>query len=675
VRYSRDDHGHATLTLDMPGKSVNTLSRQMWAELDAAIAQAANDKPQSLSIVSAKPKVFIAGADLFELRAMNDSELDQYLADGQRILDRLEKLPFPTIAVIAGDALGGGLEVALACQYRIAADEPGIKLGLPEVQLGICPGWGGTVRTTLLLGAEKAIQLATTGKPVAPADALKMGLIDAVAPRAELLKKAQELFSQSSIVNRYSKPADVASIINSIQTAEKKLENKNLPAPARIVQVIRATAEGGAEAGLAAERRGLIELRATLAGRNLLRLFFLRQSAKKDAATSAGGTAKEVKRVAVIGGGMMGGGIVHAFVKSKIPVVCIESEQVAPLAASRIKSALEKDGLATDSFRVSSNIADVKDAELVIEAIVEDLAAKDSLFKQLDNLSKPTAILATNTSSLSVGKISNALADPCRMVGIHFFNPVPKMPLVEIIRHPCATAESVATAVAVATQLGKTPIVCNDAPGFIVNRILMPYLSESMRLAEEGVSIESIDAAVKNWGMPMGPFELLDQIGLDVIVGIFKALRPHLGDRVEIPSPVMTALERKWLGRKTKIGFYQYSDDRSARPQANAEMVSWLSKATATLDAPSIQDRCLLPMANEAARVLEESVTDSIDAIDLACITGLGMAGWRGGICRYVLDTGVSIIAAKLQALAAKHGDRLNPSKFLWQIPKLEKPV
>lgn len=679
VRYSRDDSRLATLTLDMPGKSVNTLSRQMWAELDDALTQAEADQPAGLLIVSAKPKVFIAGADLFELRAMTDAELDQYLADGQRILTRLEKLPFPTVAILNGDALGGGLEVALACKYRIAADDPTVKLGLPEVQLGICPGWGGTVRSTLLIGAEKAIALATTGRPLPPAEALKIGLIDAVAPRENLIDAARALLPPFGTPGGGQGEGSRAKSIISPQTlplapSQSTGRGKENPAPSRIIEIIRATVEHGAEAGYAAERRGLIELRNTPAGRNLLRLFFLRQSAKKDAAKATGGTPKEVKKVAVIGGGMMGGGIVHAFVKSKISVICIESESIAPLAASRIKSALEKDGLPTDRHRISSNLDDVRDADLIIEAIVEDFDAKESLFQQLEKVAKPDAILASNTSSLSIGKISNVVSDSSRVVGIHFFNPVAKMPLVEVVRHPCASADAVATAVAVATQLGKTPIVCNDAPGFIVNRILMPYLSESMRLAEEGVAIQSIDSAVKQWGMPMGPFELLDQIGLDVIVGIFKALREHLGDRVETPGAILTAVENKWLGRKTKIGFYRYSDDRSAKPQAHAELIAMLSRASLSMEDGAIQDRCLLPMANEAARVLEENVTDSIDAIDLACITGLGMAGYRGGICRYVLDTGVSIITSKLQALAAEHGDRLNPSAFLWQMARLEKP-
>jgi len=496
-------------------------------------------------------------------------------------------------------------------------------------------------------------------------------------PRAELLNAAPNLLDTDAHAGLSVKPADLA-YLDRVKPEIETKNSPNTPAPARIVQVIRATAEGGAEAGFAAERRGLIELRATPAGRNLLRLFFLRQSARKDAAKTAGGTPREVKRVAIIGGGMMGGGIVHAFVKSALgksdaPVLCIESEAVAPAAASRIQSALEKDGLNPASFRMSSNIEDVGDADLIIEAIVEDMPAKEALFAKLEKLANPQAILASNTSSLSVGKISNSLTDAARVVGIHFFNPVPKMPLVEVIRQPCTSNDALATAVSVAVLLGKTPIVCNDAPGFIVNRILMPYLSESMRLAEEGVSIEAIDSAVKRWGMPMGPFELIDQIGMDVIVGIFKALRPYLGDRVETPGALLTAVKRKWLGRKSKVGFYQYSDDRSVRPRVHSEMVALLSKASLTMDEDAIQDRCLLPMANEAARVLVEKVTESIDAVDLACITGLGMAGWRGGICRHVIDTGVSTIVSKLQALAAAHGDRLNPSKFLWQIPKLEK--
>jgi len=667
VRYTRDQNNLATLTLDMPGKSVNTLSRQMWTDLDAAISQAERDNPRGLLIVSAKPRTFIAGADLFELRAMTDEELDRYLAEGQRILNRLESLAFPTVAVVAGDALGGGLEVALACRRRVAADDPAVKLGLPEVQLGLCPGWGGTVRLTRLIGAEKALAIATSGKPLAPADALKAGIVDAIAPREKLLSVAEGLLAGES----RSAPAEgggaLAAIDQSIADLEKRNTSAN-PAPARIARIIRATVEKGSQVGFDAERVGLVELRKTKAGQNLLRLFFLRQSAKKDAATAAGAAPGKIETVGVIGGGMMGGGIVHVLVKAGFKVVCVEAEAVAPTAAARIKAALEKEGLSADRHEVTSEMEKVGGCDLIIEAISESLPAKEELFKKLDSIAKVSAILATNTSSLSVAKLANAVNDASRVVGLHFFNPVPKMPLVEIVRQPCSSPFAVATAVALATQLGKTPIVCNDAPGFIVNRVLMPYLSESMRLAEDGVAIERIDAAVRRWGMPMGPFELLDQIGLDVMAGIFAALEPHLGERVRVGPLMCAALEAKSLGRKTKRGFYVYPDDRAAKPQVNPSVAAGFAKPDMKPEDEAIQDRCLLPMANEAARVLEEKVTESVDAIDLATITGLGMAGWRGGIVRYVLDTGVSIIASKLQALAAAHGDRLNPSDYLWKM-------
>lgn len=661
VRYARDESagGVATLTLDLPGKSVNTLGQQMWADLDAALAQVEADRPAAVFVASAKPRTFIAGADLFELRAMSDAELDRYLADGQRILARLEALPMPTVALLNGDALGGGLEVALACRYRVAADDPGVKLGLPEVTLGLCPGWGGVVRCTRLLGPEKAAQIATTGKPVSPADAKAMGLVDEVAPRDQLAKAAQALLSVAP-PKKAPPPAPAPPVPAPKPGGE---------AAGRILQIIRTAIDEGDPAGFDAERLGLVALRNTNSGRNLLRLFFLRQSARKDAAQAAGGEAQAVAKVGVVGGGMMGAGIVHAFVKSGLPVVCVETDNAAAAsAADRLRAALSKEGLPLDTHIVSTDRNDLKDCDLIVEAVFEDPKVKQELFASLDALAKPSAVLATNTSSLSVSMLAQTVNDPARVVGLHFFNPVPRMPLVEVVRHPCASGNAVATAVAMAVKLGKTPVVCNDAPGFIVNRILMPYLSESMQLAEDGVPIPAIDAAVKKWGMPMGPFELLDQIGLDVIVGIFRALEPHLGDRVKIPAAVETAISRRWLGRKAKVGFYHYPDDRNAKPTPNAELAGLLGQGNVSLDEEEIQDRCLLPMANEAARVMEEGVTDSVDAIDLACVTGLGMAGWRGGIVRHVLDTGVSAVASTLQQLGAKHGDRLNPSDHLWKM-------
>lgn len=662
VRYTRDESagGVATLTLDLPGKSVNTLSRQMWADLDAAIARAEADRPPAVRVCSAKPRTFVAGADLFELAAMTDAELDHYLSEGQRILRRLEQLPVPTVAVLNGDALGGGLELALACRYRVSVDDPSIKLGLPEVTLGLCPGWGGVVRSTRLLGPERAAQLAGSGKPVTPAEAKAMGLVDEIAARDDVLRSADALLRAPTA--RPPAPATGAWVT----PAEAKPGEE---AKRQVSEIIRLTLERGEPGGFDAERTGLIELRKSRSGKNLLRLFFLRQGARKSAAQSAGGEPRPVTRVGVVGGGMMGAGIVHAFVKAGLPVVCVESgNESAASAADRLRAALSKESLPLDTHVVTTDRNDLKDCDLIVEAVFEDPQVKQELFAALDAIAKPSAVLATNTSSLSVSMLAQTVTDPARVVGLHFFNPVPRMPLVEVVRHPCAAGDVVATAVATAVKLGKTPVVCNDAPGFIVNRILMPYLSESMQLAEDGVAIPAIDSAVRAWGMPMGPFELLDQIGLDVIAGIFRALAPHLTDRVKIPPAVETALSRRWLGRKTKVGFYRYPDERGAKPALHTELAAMLGQGNEPLDDEAIQDRCLLPMANEAARVLEEGVTDSVDAIDLACVTGLGMAGWRGGIVRYVLDTGVSTVASRLQQLGAKHGDRLNPSDHLWKM-------
>ncbi|MCS7033598.1 MAG: 3-hydroxyacyl-CoA dehydrogenase NAD-binding domain-containing protein, partial [Phycisphaerae bacterium] len=669
VRYERDAHGIAMLILDLPGKSVNTLSRQMWADLAAAVEQCHRDRPRGVIVASGKPRTFIAGADLFELRAMTDPELHEYLLTGQRILQQLEQLPMPTVAAINGDALGGGLEVALACRMRVCADEPGVKLGLPEVTLGLVPGWGGTVRLARLLGVRQAVAIASGGKPVPPAEALKLGLVDAVVPREQLLSQARELLGKEMPAR--AAVAATKADLDWLAGVEEELSRKNgslNPAPARVVRVIRTSAESGTEAGFTAERNGLVELRSTPAGRNLLRLFFLRQNARKEAANLVGGTPRTISRVGVIGGGVMGGGIVQVLVKSGLTVTCVEAEAVASSVQQRLCAALAKEGLTTERLTVSSRLADIAPCDLVIEAILEDFEAKRSLFQQLDSVAAPQTILASNTSSLSITRLAAETSDPSRVVGIHFFNPVPKMPLVEIVRQPCSSADSLATAVGLAGALGKIPIVCNDAPGFIVNRILMPYLSESMRLAGEGVAIDAIDSAVRQWGMPMGPFELLDQIGLDVILGIFRALQPHLGDRIAIPAALEAAVATGWLGRKARVGFYRYPDDRGRSPEIHLELVGRFGRASQSLDATAIQDRCLLPMANEAARVLQEQVTESTDAIDLACITGLGMAGWRGGICQFVRDTGVSVIVSKLQQLAAAHGDRLSPCEYLWKL-------
>ena len=644
VKFSIDADRVATILFDVPNKSVNTLAKQVWADLDRAIDQVERERPRAVVVASGKPRSFIAGADLFEMRAMNNGELHRYLEEGQRILTRLEKLPMTTVAAVNGDALGGGLEVALACAFRVAADDPSVKIGLPETTLGLVPGWGGTVRLPRLIGLSAALPMMTSGKPISPREAQTVGLVDAVAPRESLLDAARKLALSRRRDDRAAptEPPERDEIFNDVAA---KLD-ENYPAPARLIEIVRASYEKGIDAGYEGERRGLVELRESETGQNLMRGFFLRTGAKKAAAEQAPGEPYPVNSVAVFGGGTMGSGIVHAFLRAGVGVRLVEADDdLARKAQERVKKLLDDDLAAgrlassrnpIEQLTATSDWSGLDQVDLVVEAVIEEMGAKRELFTELDRATNPDAVLATNTSSLSVTQIAESTSNPKRVVGLHFFNPVPRMPLVEVVKTKHTDPRALATAVAVATRLGKTPVVVGDGPGFIVNRVLMPYLSEAMKLAQEGVAMQRIDDAMKRWGMPMGPFVLMDQIGLDVIAGIFKAMREPLEGRVVLPGAVEDAVKRGELGRKSGRGFYVYGSDKKAPPTLNEQLASALVvPGSAQVSDELVQQRLMRVMCGESDRLLKEGVASSADAIDLATLTGLGIAPFRGGVARY----------------------------------------
>ncbi len=454
------------------------------------------------------------------------------------------------------------------------------------------------------------------------------------------------------------------------------------PAPMKIIDVIEAGFQHGPAAGLEAERCGLAELMGTDACRNLLRLFFLRQGAKREIAASVPAKPLELNYAAVIGGGTMGAGIAHGMVKAGIQVRLVEVDAKAAAAGlGRIRHMLDDDVAAgrmtaLDARHALNRVAPTIEwtglglAGIVIEAVIEKMDLKREVFSKLDRLTRPQAVLASNTSSLSITEMARSVSRPGRVVGLHFFNPVPKMPLVEVVRTADSDAEALATAAALAGRMGKTPVLVGDAPGFLVNRVLIPYLAEALALAAEGTPIPRIDEAMKNWGMPMGPFELLDEIGLDVSVHVLRSLNEQTGSRMTIPAGFERALERGWLGKKTGTGFYRYpGKGKKAAPELNQELSTALAGGThasaPTSDAAVIQWRLVLPMTNEAARVLEEGVTDSTDAIDLATVLGLGLAPFRGGLARFADSVGADQLVVRLSGLAARLGPRFEPAPLL----------
>jgi 3-hydroxyacyl-CoA dehydrogenase/enoyl-CoA hydratase/3-hydroxybutyryl-CoA epimerase len=686
-----------TVIMDAAGKPVNTCAPAMLAELDAAVAMIEQQRPAAVIFASAKAKSFNAGADLFEIRKMSGEQVAHYLEQGQALFTRIERLSMPTVAAINGDCMGGGFELSLACKYRVAADDTKISIGLPETKLGLIPAWGGTTRLPRLLGLTKALPILLGGKTMPPRKAQKAGLVHEVVRPEALLSAARRLALRGT---KTSKPKLLDRTIASVTKLRRKaLESArrqtlettfgNYPAPTRLLDVVEMGYAQNKQAGFDAERQALIDLSNAPTGRNLLRIFFLRQGAKKRATEPLHAKPLDIKHAAVIGGGTMGAGIVHALIRAGIPVRLVEVNAAAAGAAlGRIQKMLDDDVAMGKLDKIAARHAfnrvspttewtGLELADIVVEAVLETMPAKREVFAKLDQLTKPTCVLATNTSSLRVSEIAEATLRPERVVGLHFFNPVNKMPLVEIVRGAQSDDVSLGTAVALTSRMGKTPVLTADAPGFLVNRVLIPYLAEALNVASEGASIPQIDRAMKQWGMPMGPFELLDEIGLDIGAHVLKSLGPNWPQPKSVTDAIELASQKKWLGKKTSIGFYKHVQQKRGKkpipPALNEELAKVLAPQPVEMDAETIQWRLVLPMINEAAALLDERVVDSTETIDLAMVMGTGLAPFRGGIIHFAEDHGLDKIVTRLEGLAAKHGARFEPANLLRQTAQNHK--
>jgi 3-hydroxyacyl-CoA dehydrogenase/enoyl-CoA hydratase/3-hydroxybutyryl-CoA epimerase len=661
MRTNIDADNVMTVLFDAPAKSVNTCSPQFFAELGAVLDMIERDKPAAVIFASAKPRSFIAGADLFEISKMTPEQVAHFVALGQTIFERIARLPMPTVAAINGDCLGGGYELALACRYRVAADDTSISIGLPETKIGLLPGWGGTTRLPRTIGLRRALPILLGGKTMPPRKAQKAGLIDEVVRSEAVLHGAKRIVRSGA---RRRRPgwidraiARIKPIRNRILAAAHRstmqLTYGNYPAPLRLIEVLRDGYEGGTFAGFDAERRAVVELGETDALRNLMRLFFLRQGAKKRATENLNAKPRDVKQAAVIGGGTMGAGIVHALVRAGIAVRLVEvNAQAIGGALGRISKMLADDVGAGRIDKLAAKHAFNRVSpttewtglglcDLVVEAVAETMDVKREVFVKLDRLTKPTCVLATNTSSLSVAEMARATEHPNRVVGLHFFNPVPKMPLVEVVRTDMSDDVSLATAVAVVGKFGKTPVLVADAPGFLVNRILVPYLAEALHIASEGVPIRAIDEAAKRWGMPMGPFELYDEIGLDIAAHVLQSLAGKKEPPHNVIATFELAVKKKWLGKKSGRGFYAHDAKKrrkkQSEPQINDELVAALTggRVVAAPDWEAIASRLVQPMIDEANGALDEGVTDAPETVDLAVVMGTGLAPFRGGILQF----------------------------------------
>ncbi len=659
-RAERDNDGIVWLRIDQVGSSVNVLSGPVLRELDIALLPYERDPPRGLVIHSGKRSGFILGADINEFTEIETpEEAYEVIRLGQQVLDKLEALRCPTVAVINGFALGGGLELALACDYRVALQNPKPILGLPEVQLGIHPGFGGTVRTVRLCGVRAAMHLMLTGKSITPSQAVRQKLIDRIAGPDNWKQAAKEMIAAGTrnvvapmvdrMLNLLPARPFVARMLRR-QVAEHARPD-HYPAPYAIINLWKRHGASG-RTGFEAEARSISELMCGSTSRNLVRVFFLQNRLKSQGEKPA----KRIKRVHVVGAGVMGGDIAAWCALRGMQVTLQDRgaeyiqpalDRAAKLFEKKIRDANERSE-ASSRLQADVDGSGIAAADLVIEAIFENLEAKQKLYASLQKKMKADAVLATNTSSIRLEELRTVLDQPRRFIGLHFFNPVAKLPLVEVIRCDDTQSEVLDPAFAFVQDIGKSPLECASSPGFVVNRVLAPYMAEALHLAESGISLPAIDRAAEDFGMPMGPIELVDSVGIDIALHVSEVLGSAF-DR-PVPARLEEMVEKKQLGRKSGQGFYAWEDGKAVKPEVSDEVLP-----------DDLQDRLMLPMVNEAVACLSEGVVADADLLDAGVIFGTGFAPFRGGPLHYVRERGKDDVVQALRALQQKYGDRFRP--------------
>lgn len=661
-----EQDGIGILTIDVEGKSANALSRQVLLELDKALTTIETKSLNGLIVRSGKPSGFIVGADVYEFETVPDSARAAELTRaGQLVFNRLEALPFPSVAVIQGNCLGGGLELALACTYRIAQqDEPGLngantRLGLPEVRFGIHPGFGGTVRLPPLVGHLPALNMILTGRTLDTRAAKRLGLIDGVAPARHLLRAAHALLAQRPPRRRppwWQRVPGWAPLRPYVRrfverSLREKVNPQHYPAPYRVLDL---WVQGG---GQEREAVSCAELLVSRTSRNLVRLFLLGEDLKRSSRRATGD--RRVQHIHVIGAGVMGSDIAiwsayrgfYVSLQDKDPAVIGRAVKKAhDFFTKRLKHPRAVQA-AMDRLLPDLRGNGLRRADLVIEAIVENVEAKRALFKAIEPHVRKDALLATNTSSIPLETLTDALRDPGRLVGLHFFNPVTQMQLVEIVRGTATGEDTLARAQAVTVALDRLPVQVKSSPGFLVNRILMPYLMEAVIMAEEGISLQVIDRAAREFGMPMGPILLADTVGLDVCLAVAETLSGPLG--LPVPERLRAMVARGELGKKTRKGFYTF---KKGRPVVAKE-----SPKERPENYGAITDRLILRMVNEAMACLREGVAADIDTVDIGMVYGTGFAPFLGGPMRYAEALGEGSVVESLRQLAQEYGPRFNP--------------
>jgi 3-hydroxyacyl-CoA dehydrogenase / enoyl-CoA hydratase / 3-hydroxybutyryl-CoA epimerase len=693
--------GIAHLRFDDPGRRANILAepvmRRLASRLEEIREGTASGVIRGLLVISGKPDGFIAGADVDAIARVEGPEEGAEAARlGQAIYLELEALGIPTVAAIQGACVGGGMELALACRYRVASDHPKTRLGLPEVQLGILPAWGGTTRLPRLVGLQDALDLLLTGRLVDPKRARRMGLVDAILPAPLFLEAASDFLRhrveglplqprrKRSLGRRLLEDTAPGRRIVLAKARASVLERTggHYPAPLRILDVVRRSLGAPVERALALEAEAAGELIASPVCRNLIHVFHLREAARKGEGIPVLGDAAEVRRVGVVGAGVMGGGVAHLMADHGIEVRVKDIRHEAVGGALLHARELFRKGV--ERRRLTRLEADQRmerisggldyggfgRLDLVVEAVVERMEVKRAVLREVEEHVPAHCILTTNTSTLRVDGMASVLARPEHLVGMHFFNPVDRMPLVEVIRGKASSDAAVATVYRLAVRTGKVPVVVNDGPGFLVNRILGPYLNEAGHLLAEGGTVEEIDAAARVFGMPMGPLRLMDEVGIDVVRHAGDVLHAAFGSRLDPAPPLLALRETDRLGRKGGLGFYRYEKGKEVGVDPGIYEVLGRSvpPARTPLEPREIRARLVLAMANEATRILEDRIVSRAADVDLGMIMGTGFPPFRGGLLRYVDALHPRTVLDRLQEYAVGHGERFRPAPLLREL-------
>ncbi|TME34897.1 MAG: fatty acid oxidation complex subunit alpha FadJ [Chloroflexi bacterium] len=675
-----DAAGVARIVIDRPGDPVNAIDVRLMEDFAAAIAAARNARPRGLVVSSGKEGQFVAGADLSLLRGTSQSDIEKASRSMQRVLNDLAALPFVTVAAINGPALGGGLEIALACDTRIAADAPNVRVGLTETRLGLIPAAGGTQRLPRLIGLPRALDMILTARQLAPKRALRAGVIDEVVHPAVLLRAAIDHATRdtkrkpkggATVVERAATHFAPARAIALRQARSRTFAETKGRYPAQLA-AIDAVAIGlakGIDAGLDAEARAFGELAIGETGRSLTALVMLTLRQRK-AAFEGLGKPRAIANVGVVGLGFMGSGIAQAAAASGLRVRARDRDAAAVATGLSSIRALTTDATKKGVFerreaarivgRVTGgpDLSGFHNADLVIEAVFEEMATKRRVIAELEQVLRPEAVIATNTSALPIAEIAREARSPERIVGMHFFSPVHKMPLIEVVRPAAADADAVATAVAAAIALGKTPIVVSDGPGFYTTRVLSTMIGEAFTMLAEGDSIEAIDRAMTAFGWPVGPLQLVDEVGLEVAGHAGETVAKARG--MTAPTIVQQLVAEGFKGKHKGGGFYRYDGGRRTPNPRVRELLG----APTHPAAGDIAERLTVTFINEAARCLDEGVLRSPGEGDLGAVLGLGFPPFLGGPFRYA-DAQRQRVVTTLERLAASRGDRLLPTESL----------